>query len=74
MARRIKPVGRHLESILDGAQAHCTAHESDHEGLHYQVGDLECVLRRAWDLMSSDQRVKLIDDPFVREVIEWGTT
>lgn len=54
-----------LDEILTAAQRHGEAGEPDHE-----VGDLQSVLRAAWDLMTLEQRQRLCEHASVKAVFE----
>lgn len=54
-----------LDLILSAAKAHGENSEPDHE-----VGDLQAVLRAAWEIMTPGQRAALLSDPRVAEQLE----
>jgi len=54
-----------VEFYIDAAQKHGEDSEPDHE-----VGDLQDFLRRAWALMSPDQRVEFALSPSVHSTLD----
>lgn len=54
-----------IELYIEAAEQHGKDSEPDHE-----VGDLQDVARKMWEIMSPGQRMKLMADADVREVVE----
>lgn len=56
-----------IERLIAAAERHGQDSEPDHE-----VGDLQSLLRRAWELMEPHQRTTLLTSSEAEEVLEHG--
>ena len=57
-----------ITTVFEAAARHGEESEPDHE-----VGDLQDVLAAAWELMSSEQRLELMQSEVVVALLtEWG--
>ncbi len=56
-----------IEGLITAAERHGQDSEPDHE-----VGDLQSLLRKAWDLMEPHQRTALLASSEAEEVLEHG--
>lgn len=54
-----------IELCIEAAEQHGKDSEPDHE-----VGDLQDVARKMWEIMTPGQRLKLMADEDVREIVE----
>ena len=61
----VKVTDQHLETLVDMAKQHGEDSEPDHE-----VGDLQDLLRAAWQLMSDSQRLELLKGEAADAVFE----
>lgn len=54
-----------VETMIAAAERHGAESDPDHE-----VGDLQQILRAAWEIMTPEQRVALAADDMVQEVLD----
>lgn len=56
-----------IETYISAAKQHGEDSDPDHE-----VGDLQDMLRSAWELLSEEQRLQLVRTPAFEETLEYG--
>jgi hypothetical protein len=59
--KRITP-----KELIEAAKKHGEASEQEME-----VGDLQVLVFAMWKLMTADQRAILIEDPEIKDVLQW---